>query len=126
MNLPKTHCIHQVISYGTNGSPRFTWTCSSTRCPNYGDFSLTVSTERSTSHDQNIDRKKRDRPPQSDCKDGDTVKIKKRDDGSFSVYEIAIIGKEGEILNCWIRLHYRLTLRVHCGHKYIFKLFYCI
>ena len=93
VKLDNTHCIHQVVRY-YDGNPLLTWTCSSTDCStctgSYCSFlTLTVSTERASTDGL---------PTVSDCKHGDTVMIQRTDDlSSFSVYEVAIKGKQGEI-----------------------------
>ena len=48
---------------------------------------MTVSSERGTS--ENL-------PPVSDCKYGDTVKLLFKKKSHFTVFEIAIIGKQGD------------------------------
>ena len=92
VNLAKLNCIHQVIRY-YKGNPYYTWTCTSTDCSsckgNYcSDYLLTVSAERTSSDDL---------PIIPDCRYGDTVKLELVSGGIFSVYEIAITGKQGEI-----------------------------
>ena len=62
VNLANTHCIKQVVWYNNDGSPRFTWNCTSTDCSNCKGtecsyYLLTVSTEESTSKGVQIGRK---------------------------------------------------------------------
>ena len=87
------YCVEQVILYLSDGTPFLTWICTDTDCSycvgswcSY--YTLTVSTEEDVS----------DLSPVSDCKYGDTVKLEKvRGDSYFSVYEIAIVGKPGNL-----------------------------
>ena len=83
-----------MIWYYGSGLSFITWTCSKDDCSNCeGDdcssYTLTVSTKGKVS----------DLPSFSDCRYGDTVEIKKIVDGAtgFSVNEIAIIKKQGDI-----------------------------
>ena len=92
VTLDKVHCVQQVIIYKIDGTPFRTWTCTDTDCSNcVGDncsyFTLTVSTNKAVS----------DLSPESDCKYGDTVKLKRVDGGGFFVNEIAIVGKSGKL-----------------------------
>ena len=93
VNLAKTRCIQQVAWYRDSDSRVLTWTCSSTDCTKC-DASVcqyhapTVSSERTTADDL---------PPHTDCKYGDTVTIVRTATNGFSVVELAIIAKQGEI-----------------------------
>ena len=94
VNLAKLNCIHQVTWYGPN--PVYTWTCTSTDCSSCSKglgasctiYLLTTSAERTSSDDL---------PIIEECRYGDTVKLEKVSGSSFSVREIAITGKQGEI-----------------------------
>ena len=93
VNLAKLNCIHQVILYNVKGDPFLTSTCTSSNCsPCKGSYCksllLTTSSEKTLSDDL---------PLIADCKYGDTVKVEKLNGGGFSVPEIAITGKQGEI-----------------------------
>ena len=93
VKLEKTFCILQVVSYNWSGNPYLTWTCSFTECSTCEGtycsyYTLTVSSERTSSDGL---------PTVADCKYGDTVTIKGyNDDDAFSVFELAVIGKQGE------------------------------
>ena len=90
VNLAKLNCIHQVIWYGSTGDPIFTYTCTSSNCStgNGGNvYSLTTSAERTSSY----------LPLIADCKYVDTVKLQEDIGFGIGVYEVAIIGKQGEI-----------------------------
>ena len=92
LTLDKVYCVQQVIWYSNNGTPLRTWTCTDTDCSNCEGnscryYTLTVSTEGAVS----------DLSPVSDCKYGDTVKLKKKSGYSFLVIEIAIVGKSGKL-----------------------------
>ena len=83
-----------MIWYDRNGDSRFTLTCADKDCSDCEgrdcnkDFIMTVSTEEYVS----------DLSPVSDCKYGDTVKIERVSGGDrFSVFEIAIVGKPGNL-----------------------------
>ena len=92
VKLDNTNCIHQVVWYINSGNPYLTWTCSSTDCSTCESkycsiYSLTVSSERTSSDGL---------PTVADCKYGDTVTIQRTDGvGYFSVYEVAVHGKQG-------------------------------
>ena len=93
VNLAKLNCIHQVIKYVSNGKLYLIWTCTSSDCSTCrsyycNDYLLTTSAERTSSDDL---------PLIEDCKYGDSIKIESVDGASFVEYEIAIIGKQGEI-----------------------------
>ena len=93
VNLAKLHCIRQVKEYTSKGKPWRTWICTSSDCSTCrggkcGWYRLTTSAERTSSDDL---------PLIEDCKYGDTVKIERLDGSSFRMYEIPIIGKQGEI-----------------------------
>ena len=92
VTLDRVYCIEQVIWYRNDGTPFLTWTCTDTDCSNCvggacNYYTLTVSTEGAVS----------DLSPVSDCKYGDTVKLERVDGSSFNVYEIAIVGKSGNL-----------------------------
>ena len=92
LTLDQAHCVHQVIWYFSSGTPLNTWTCNQDDCSNcdgdYCDrFTLTVSTEGAVSDLSSV----------LNCKYGDTVKLEKMSDGGFSVWEIAVIGKQGKL-----------------------------
>ena len=86
--------MEQVIQLRSNGDPadpRYSWTCSDTDCSTCGGWSchsytLTVYTEGVAPDNPS---------PASSCKYGDTVKLEWTY-GSFGMYEIVIIGKQGE------------------------------
>ena len=106
LTLDKAYCVQQVIWYSTNGLPVLTWTCTDTDCSKCvgdycSDFTLTVSTEEDVS----------DLSPVSDCKYGDTVKLK-RVNGGFTVHEIAIVGQSGNLSFIKIYILHILTLKI--------------
>ena len=91
VNLGRLNCIQQVITHFPSGSPKQTWTCRSSNCSTCkgmacSRFLLTTSVERTSSDGL---------PLIADCKYGDTVKLERS--YNVFVYEIAIIGKQGEI-----------------------------
>ena len=92
MTLHKVYCLQQVIWYQKDEYPFNTWTCTKDDCSHCvgrdcSSYTLTVSTEGAVSH----------LPSFSNCRYGDTVEIKRIDDSTnpFSVYEMALIKKEG-------------------------------
>ena len=93
VKLGEFHCVQQVMTYREDGSIRQTYNCSNSDCTSCDgrdcdNFSLTVTKETSSdSLPSNV----------PGCKYGDTVKLEKIKENDFVVYEIAIIGKQGEI-----------------------------
>ena len=88
VTLDNTNCIHKVEIYSY-----LTWTCSFTDCLTCRGsdchlYSLTVSSERTLSDHL---------PTVSDCKYGDTVMIQQTFSGILSVYEVAVIAKQGGV-----------------------------
>ena len=83
-------CVRQVIWYKDDGTPSKTWNCTNTGCVagSSGSMTLTVFTKEDVS----------DLSPVSDCKYGDTVKLEKLSGYAFAVYEMAILGKLGNLL----------------------------
>ena len=97
VKLDNLNCIHQVVRYYKDGNPAYTWTCSSTDCSTCEGkycyrYTLTVSIENVS-----ID----DLPLVSHCIYGDTVELQRTDGGPFSVYELAVIGKQGKNIRYW-------------------------
>ena len=95
VTLDQLYCVDQVMRYYSDGNPCLTWTCSQTDCTDCegkgrycNRYSLTVSSVRAVP--DNL-------PSVTDYRYGDTVKLAKIDSYSFEAYEIAIIGKKGEI-----------------------------
>ena len=96
VKLADTHCIKQVSWYSGSGSRYVTWTCSNTDCTTCeggsyqcGKYTLTVSSERSTTDDL---------PLHTDCKYGDTVTLRRPGLGDIgAVNELGITAKQGEI-----------------------------
>ena len=91
VNLGKLNCIQQVMTHFPWGDPKQTWTCKNSNCSTCEGRACrrllpTTSVERTSSDGL---------PLIADCKYGDTVKL----ESSYNVfvYEIAIIGKQGEI-----------------------------
>ena len=85
------HCVQFVMILDTSGSPKRRWTCTKDDCSNCegvkcGIYTLTVSTEGTTSDPSLV----------PDCKNGNTVKLEKVDGGTFHLLEIAIIAKQGD------------------------------
>ena len=84
LTLDKVYCVQQVIWYEyRDGTSHLTWTCTNTDCNNcVGNYciryTLTVSTKEAVS----------DLSPVSDCKYGDTVKLKRVDSGSLPFIKI--------------------------------------
>ena len=93
VTLDRVHCVEQVMSYWSDGTPLLTWTCTDADCSKcVGDYcniiTLTVSTDKAVS----------DLSPISDCKYGDTVKLEFRiGELTVSMYELAIAGKPGKL-----------------------------
>ena len=92
LTLGKVFCVESVIKYNSSGSTLITWTCSEDDCDICTDtqshcnsYSLTVSTEEAAPYLSSI----------SDCRFGDTVKVESND--AFSVTELAIIEKQGQV-----------------------------
>ena len=82
--------MKQVIELTRSDNPYYTWTCSDTDCSTCkgsycSRFTLTVYTEGAALDNSS---------PDSSCKYGDTVKLERG--SSFGMYEIVIIGKQGE------------------------------
>jgi hypothetical protein len=106
LTLDRVFCVDKVkylrsyIKYDT------TWTCTHTDCSSCEGgiynrchyFTVTVTTSEGASSEDVV--------PVSDCKYGDTVIIQ-RTGGAICVYEIAVIGKQGE-------LTYRYVRNVNC------------
>ena len=92
--LDKVHCIQKVFTLSSSDStPIKTWTCTDIDCSNcVGDYcdryTLTVSTKGAVS----------DLSPVSDCKYGDTAIMQRIEPRAFQVSEIAIVGKQGNLL----------------------------
>ena len=90
--LDQVHCVQKVQWYFMDAKLGLTWTCNINNCASCvgdgcNDFTLTVSTEGATP----------DLSPVSECRHGDTVTLERINGGSvFSVYEIVIIGRQGE------------------------------
>lgn len=82
--------MEQVLGLSSSGNPSTTWTCSDTDCSTCegsycSSYTLTVYTEGAAPDNSS---------PDSSCKYGDTVKLEVT--SSFTLKEIAIIGKQGE------------------------------
>ena len=98
VKLAKLSCIRQVSCHSSDSdTPYLTWTCTSSDCStcegnSYGcsSFLLTASIEGGSSEDL---------PLIADCKHGDTVTLEKTGGDYFTVREIAITGKQGEIID---------------------------
>lgn len=83
------HCVQKVLRYSSLSYSSHNWTCTGNNCSKCEgelceDYTLTVSAEEA--HYLS---------PISYCKYGDTVKLEKNEVGEFTVYELAIIVKEG-------------------------------
>ena len=94
VELDEIECVKEIVWYGSDGTTSRSWSCSEERCTCEGEncslFSLTVEVKR-TSSDQ--------LPPLPDCRYGDDVKLQRTDDRtSIYIPEIAITGKQGEII----------------------------
>ena len=97
LTFDKEFCIDQVVwsHYNLNSQQveiRATWTCSQTDClacegVKCSDHSLTV---------EFVGEAPASLP--SDCKYGDKVKVKSDSGGEFSITEIAVTEKQGEII----------------------------
>ena len=88
ITLGKTHCVKTVIRYGSTGDPYHTWTCTKEDCSKCvgiycKKFTPTVSTEGAVSDLSSV----------LNCRYGDTVKLERVSGSSFSVNELAVIGK---------------------------------
>ena len=95
--LDKTHCVRQVQWHNRHGKLELTWTCSTDDCStcegnDCSDYSLTVSSERTSTDGL---------PLQWDCQHGDTVKLQRNSGSEFSAAELAVIGKQGENIRHW-------------------------
>ena len=82
--------MEQVIRLDSTGNTAYTWTCSDTDCTCEGGsfcryYTFTVYTEGAALDNSS---------PASSCKYGDTVKLECT--FGFNMYEIVIIGKQGE------------------------------
>ena len=92
VNLNEVHCVQRVQWH-----PYRTWSCTDSACSGcegdrYCDsYSLSVNISDRTAINYILH-------PISDCKYGDTVKLQRNeaDSSIFFVFEIIIIGKEGE------------------------------
>ena len=95
-----------------DGTSDITWTCTNTDCSkclgyNCKYFSLTVSTKEDVS----------DLSPESDCKYGDTVKLKVViGNNGFGLLEIPIVGKSGKLPFIKINI-------LHILHNNVFTLY---
>ena len=93
LNLDKVHCVQQVMWYLSDGIPYLTWACTDTgyNCVGTGcnTYRLTVSTEGAVSDLSRV----------SDCKYGDTVKLKITDSrfNGMYIHELAIVEKPGKL-----------------------------
>ena len=99
LTLDEVYCVEKVIGYATDGTPLLTWTCTDTDCSKCeGDhcssYTLTVSTEGAVS----------DLSPVPGCKYGDTVKLERVNGAGFGVYEMAIIGKSGNLFTVLLHI----------------------
>ena len=116
VTLNKVNCVETVIWKMEDGNPHLNWTCTKDDCSNcVGDYcdkyTLTVSTEGAVS----------DLSPVSDCRYGDTVKLEKVDGSGFSVYEMVVKGKQG---NVNVKLTYEiLEMTRGLRTEYIFENF---
>ena len=98
ITLPVLYCVERVVRYYRDGNPDLTFTCTETdcsRCEGYwcSFYTLTVSTVIST---DSISQP-------TDCRLGDTIRLERTDGYSFVVYELAVIGKQGEIRYWYVR-----------------------
>lgn len=91
ITLSQIHCVEKVFTYLRNGSVELSYPCTSTSCsckPGVYDwcilFQLTVSIQGASPNNL---------PPETNCKYGDTVTLEKTYRSSFSVYELAVVGK---------------------------------
>ena len=111
VTLPDLHCVQSVVEFNSKGSRERTWTCCSTNCNRcVGElcdtYPLTVSTDTSTSS----------LPLLPDCRWGDTVRVQRAELGSLSIYELAVIGKSGEIRYWYVTARYFVSvLLCSCG-----------
>ena len=104
ITLDQVHCVEHVIEYNQDGTNQFKWTCSQDNCDqcSYGTqeqycnkFSLTVNIE---SEDPSYDF-----PSQTNCRNGNTVKLERLDFAerdTFTVAEIAVFGQIGKTDVC--------------------------
>lgn len=97
LTLDKVHCITQVFWNWSGASTIQPWTCSDTYCnckesyPSYCSlYSVKITTKGQGKPQESL-------PHVSDCEYGDTVQISKaREGGTFSINEIAVVGKQGK------------------------------
>ena len=104
ITLDQVYCVEHVIEFNPDGTNQLKWTCSQDNCNQCEDgtqeqnchiFSLTVNIE---SEDPSYDY-----PSQTNCKNGDTVKLERLDlsrKDTFTVAEIAVFGQKGETDVC--------------------------
>ena len=99
ITLPVLSCIERVVWYWEDGDTGSVWTCTGTDCSRCEGYrycrylAVTVSTIINT-----------DSIPQpTDCKLGDTIRLEDTDGYSFGVYELAVIGEQGEIRYWYVR-----------------------
>ena len=95
LTLGQLYCVEQAVEFESDGTTRqHTWTCTNSDCSNcVGQscqrFPLTVTSEKAAA--DNL-------PPVSNCKYGDTVTLTEINGGYIGVWEIAVIGKQGETM----------------------------
>ena len=94
ITLDQVHCVEQVIHLTSSGHPYHSWTCSDTDCSTCSSFSLDSSCSIYTLTVYTEGAAPDNSSPASSCKYGDTVELEKG--GAISMYEIVIIGKQGE------------------------------
>ena len=107
LTLDQVHCVQQVIQFSGDGSYARTWTCSDADCSicDFGGCSkvtVTVSTEGAYPDIL---------APTLDCKYGDTLKLERGDDKTeLGLWEIAVISKQGDLLNFLILYYNRIII----------------
>ena len=108
--LGKVNCVRRVIWYHSDSNPHHNWTCTKSDCSSCmgsycSDYTLAVSTEGAAL----------DLYPVSDCRFGDTVKLE-RVSVEFKVYEIAVIGKEGNSTLDALQFNALIYLYLYLSH----------
>ena len=94
VKLDKLHCIEQVIWYYKNSNPDHSWTCTSDGCSTCTGVACSILTLTVSSEAGSTDGL----TPRPACRYGDTVMIHRPDKNWLRMDELAIIGKEGEII----------------------------